>query len=181
MSDDELSNETYDLIIKHFTKERIKERYEWLYDMLYVYVESEKLQDSVYISEKILNHVIIDYFVDIYRLKDFQGIEKVHDSKIYAYLSFWLLRHKVIQLTDKENEQLVFVNEAFVQELLRSYLFRKPDNISISDVSKESIDNFLETLVYYFKYRDYSAKSIEMIILAFQAGRGYQYSADYKK
>ena len=71
--------------------------------------------------------------------------------------------------------------EKFVQEFLRSYLFKDPDNVPISVIKKEEIDNFLETLVYYFQYRDFSAKSIEMIILGFQAGRGYQYSVDFER
>lgn len=181
MGEREFREETYDFIIDHFTEDRMIARYEWLYDLIQDYINSEKLNDKVYISARILNHVIIDYFVDIYRLKEFQGIERIHDSKIYSYLSFWLLRHKVIQLNDRESEELVFVNEQFVQEFLRSYLFRNPANISISNVRKDDVDNFLETMLYYFKYRDYSAKSIEMIILAFQAGRGYQYSTDLKK
>ena len=39
----------------------------------------------------------------------------------------------------------------------------------------------METMLYFFEYRDYSAKNIEMMILAFNAGRAYQYSVDYKK
>ena len=181
MDEQEYNSKTYDFIIEHFKEERMRSRYEWLYDLMLSFIEAEKLTDKVYISEKTLNHVVIDYYVDIYRLKEFQDIEKVHDSKIYAYLSFWLLRHKVLQLNNNENEELVFINERFVQELLRSYLFKEPENISIAYKKKEDVNNFLDTLIYYFKYRDYSAKGIEMIILAFQAGRGYQYSVDYVK
>lgn len=53
--------------------------------------------------------------------------------------------------------------------------------MSILDNQKETVDNFVDTLLYYFKYRDYSAKSIEIIILAFGAGRGYQYSVDFQE
>jgi hypothetical protein len=66
----------------------------------------------------------------------------------------------------------------FATEVLRSYLFRQPENVSIANVKREDMNNFAETLFYYFKYRDYSAQSIEMIVLSFQAGRAYQYSAD---
>ena len=58
-------------------------------------------------------------------------------------------------------------------------LFRsEPENCAILNNQREVVDNFIGTLLYYFKYRDYSAKNIELIILAFQAGRGYQYSVD---
>ena len=168
---------TYDFIVDHFSEKRIMDRYTWLYDLMQSYLEAEKLQNDVYISEDILNHIIIDYFVDIYRLKEFQDIEKVHDSKIYAYLIFWTLRHKPLQIKRENAEKFVFVNEMFSAELLKSYLYSELKNVSL--VKKEDIDNFNETLLYYFKYRDYSAKSIEILILAFFAGRGYQYSIDH--
>lgn len=50
------------------------------------------------ISSNALDHVVVDYFVDIDRLKDFQNIQLTYESKIYAYLAFWLLRHKPLQL-----------------------------------------------------------------------------------
>ncbi len=170
--------DSYDFIVEHFTQERIEKRFAWLYDMMQDYIEMEELQDDVYVSEDLLNHVIIDYFVDIYRLKEFQEIEKVNDSKIYAYTIFWLLRHKPIQIKEENAEETVFINEQFASEMLKGYLFRQPENVAVSNLKKEAVDNFTATLLYYFKYRDYSAKSIEMIILAFEAGRGYQYSAD---
>lgn len=114
-------------------------------------------------------------------MKDFQEIERVHQSKIYAYLCFWILRHKPMQVREVEGAgELIFANEEFACYLLRSYLFSEPENVPILDNKKEIVDNFIETLLYYFKYRDYSAKNIELVILAFQAGCGYQYSADHQ-
>lgn len=179
MADQIKKEDTYEFIIDHFTEKRMRSRYVWVHDLMQKYICTEKLEEMVYVSEDLLNHVIIDYFVDIYRLKDFQGIKKVHDSKIYAYLIFWILRHKPIQIKEENAEKFVFINEKFVSEMLRSYLFKNPENVPILNARKEDVDNFLETLVYYFKYRDYSAKNIEMIILAFEAGRGYQYSVDF--
>lgn len=170
--------DTYGFIVDYFEEEKIKSRYVWLYSLMQDYIDVEKLEGLVRISEDILNHVIIDYYVDIYRLKEFQDIETTHDSKVYAYLVSWLLRHKPIQILADDMEKVVFINERFATELLRSYLFRNPKNIPILSAQKEAVDNFLETLLYYFKYRDYSAKSIEMLILSFEAGRAYQFSAD---
>ena len=169
---------TYRYLVEKFGEEKIVSRYEWLYGVLQEYIRIKKLEGEVLISTDILNHVIVDYFVDIDRLKCFQNISKTHDSKIYAYLAFWLLRHKPLQLTKVENaESNAFINEEFVCQLIRSYLFAEPI-CPIMNNQKETVDNFVETLLYYFKYREYSAKNIELIILAFQAGRGYQYSAD---
>ena len=176
--DSNMKNNTYGFIVDYFTEKKIQSRYAWLYNLMQSYLEAEKIQDKVYISEDILNHVIIDYFVDIYRLKEFQDIETTHDSKIYAYLISWILRHKPLQIPKENAEKYAFINEAFSADLLKSYLFKNPQNVPIVNTSKEDMDNFLETLLYYFKYREYSAKSIEMIILAFVAGRSYQFSAD---
>lgn len=68
---------------------------------------------------------------------------------------------------------------AFIN-MLRGYLFADPDNIPILNNKQKDVDLFISTLVYYFKYRDYSAKSIEILLLAFAAGRGYQYSVDHQ-
>ena len=75
-----------------------------------------------------------------------------------------------------QGEKYAFVNEEFVSDLIRSYLFSDPDNIPVLNNKKDVVDNFVGTLLYYFKYREYSAKNIEIMLLAFEAGRGYQYS-----
>lgn len=172
------SANTYDFVIEQFGETKIVSRYEWLYNLMQDYIESEKIVGRVFISDDIMNHVIIDYFVDIYRLKEFQDIEKTHDSKIYAYLISWILRHKPIQIKNESEPNLAFINEKFCVELLKGYLFKNPRNVSVVNSHKEDIDTFIETLLYYFKYRDYSAKSIEILILAYDAGRAYQFSAD---
>ena len=105
----------------------------------------------------------------------------MHASKIYAYLSYWILRHKPLQIVVKENvADVVFVNEEFVGYLIRSYLFSEPKNVPILENVREVVDNFVDTMIYFFQYREYTAKNIEIMILAFQAGCGYQYSVDYQ-
>ena len=49
------------------------------------------------------------------RLRGNQEIERVHQSKIYAYLCFGILRHKPLKIKDAEGvAELVFINEEFV-------------------------------------------------------------------
>ena len=177
----EISKSDYRFLLEEFDEDRIIDRYAWIYSMIEDYLALNNLTEYASVSEDILNHVVVDYFVDIYRLKPFQEIDLVHDSKIYSYMAFWLLRHKPIQIKTSENEENVFVNEEFVSDFLESYLFNNPASIGILKESQEAVDNFRKTMVYYFKYRDYSAKGIEMLILAFNADRGYQYSVDHKR
>lgn len=170
----------YDYIVEKFGKNKIVKRAEWLYKLVEDYLQSNELEGKVGISRDILKYVLVDYFVDIDRLKEFAHIDKVNDSKIYAYTAYWLLRHKPLQVLQLDNAlDLTFVNENFVAHLLRSFLFSNPDDTPILDNKREDVDLFVSTLLYYFKYREYSAQSIELAILAFNAGRGYQYSVDF--
>lgn len=180
MKDIEVS-ETYQYLVEEFGKDVIAGRFNWLYALIEEFLESRNMKESAFISDDILNHVVIDYYVDIYRLKDFQNIEWTNTAKIYSYTTYWLLRHKPIQLKSLGMEENVFINELFVTELLRSFLFDSPANVVIVPEKEEDIKEFLDTLLYFFKYRDFSAKGIEMIILAFCAGRGYQYSYDVRR
>jgi hypothetical protein len=171
----------YCYIVKQFGEKKISSRYDWIEDLLKEFLRLKSYEGRVIISLDILKHVVIDYFVDIDRLKEFQEIERVHTSKIYAYLSYWLLRHKPLQVVVAEGAgDLAFVNEEFVCYLLRGYLFSDPENIPILENKKEQVDNFVDTMLYFFQYREYSAKNIEIMILAFQAGCGYQYSVDHQ-
>lgn len=67
---------TYRYLVEKFGEEKIVSRYEWLYGVLQEYIRIKKLEGEVLISTDILNHVIVDYFVDIDRLKCFQNISK---------------------------------------------------------------------------------------------------------
>lgn len=183
MGEESLKREAgnYKYLVERFGKEKISSRYDWLNDILSDFVSKSGCTDQIIISQDILKHVVVDYFVDIDRLKEFQEIEKVHSSKIYAYTCFWLLRHKPLQIVCAEGaEKLAFINEECVCYLLRSYLFSEPENVPILENKRDQIDNFISTMLYFFQYRDYSAKNIELMILAFQAGCGYQYSADHQ-
>lgn len=171
----------YEYLVKKFTKEKIQSRYDWLDELLELYIKKRNYQGKAIVSQDVLKHIIVDYFVDIDRLKEFQEIEIVHSSKIYAYLSFWILRHKPIQLLSEEGlGDMAFINEDFVCTFLRSYLFSELEGTVLSEPQRDEVDNFIDTLFYYFQYRDYTAKTIELIILSFRAGCAYQYCADHQ-
>lgn len=171
----------YQYLVEKFGSEKISSRYDWINALLSDFLKKKNYADKVIISQDILKHVVVDYFVDIDRLKEFQEIELVHSSKIYAYTCFWLLRHKPLQVIIPEGAgELAFVNEECVCYILRSYLFSEPENVPVLENKREQVDNFIDTMLYFFQYREYSAKNIELMILAFQAGCGYQYSADHQ-
>ena len=61
---------------------------------------------------------------------------------------------------------------SFIQTLL----FQKPSDVAIVSSKREEFSSFIENLLYVLKYRHYNAQNIESMILAFMAGRAYQYS-----
>lgn len=171
----------YQYLIEKYGGDRIASRFDYVNNLLKDYIVQNKYQDRLTISQNLVEHIIIDYYVDIDRLKEFQEIKYTNEIKIYSYLAYWMLRHKPLQLVcDDEQDDLVFVNEEFVADFLCSFLFSDPGNVPYADEQKKKIDDFIKTLKYHFAYRSYSAQNIELMLLAFNAGRGYQYSVDYQ-
>ena len=174
--------EGYQCILEKFGEEKIISRYNCLYELLSAYLKRKRLEERIHIIPAVLDHVIVDYFVDIYRLKDFQGMELVNDTKILAYTSFWLLRHKPLQIVDAEKaDDLVYVNEDAVGEILRTQLFKDPEDTVLLPEQAGRIDDFVNTMKYFFQYRLYTAQNIELMIMAFGAGRDYQYCTDFQE
>ena len=167
-------------ILEAFGEERISDRCNWLKDLMIEFIKHNQLGDSVSVSDAILYHVIVDYFADIKRLKEFQNIEKTNNIKIFAYTTYWLLRHKPLQVKESISEENVFINERFCSEFVRTYLFDNPSDISILKNNEKAVCEFIETMLYYFKYRDVNPQCIELMLIAFEAGRGYQDSVDHQ-
>lgn len=175
---DMLEHGNYKFLFNEFEKETIEHRFETIYNFIDSYIEANNLQDEVFISVDLLNNMIIDYFSDIYRIKEFQNIERTNFAKIYSYTAYWLLRRKVIQLKkENTNDKLSFVNEEMVASYVFSYLFET--NVFILDSQQNDFAEFQKNFLYSLIYRTYSPQSIESVIYAFKAGRSYQYSVDF--
>ncbi|MDR2517782.1 MAG: hypothetical protein LBD13_00020 [Spirochaetaceae bacterium] len=90
----------YQFLLRYFPEHIIKSRYEALWKDTVKILESLGVGDKVRIDEESFNMFVIDYFTDIARLKDFQGIERANVNKIYGYELFWFLRRRPIQLIE---------------------------------------------------------------------------------
>ena len=180
MATDNLS--TYEYLVRKFGEETIKSRHKWISDTLIVWIEQHDYSQRVEVMSEQIDQILIDYFVDIDRLKEFSEIERTNTAKIYAYMAYWILRRKPLQVVTKDAaEDLVFVNENFVADFLFGYVYENPANVSIVASQRDQVGLFEDTLRYYVKYRNITPQVIEMLLLAFQAGRGYQFSVDYRK
>lgn len=179
---DTKNREDYSYILNRFTVDTVRDRYSTLYSAMSDFILQHGYLNKVQISSDLLDFVVIDYFVDIDRIENFHKIEYTSDIKIYAYTAHWILRHKPLQiLLDKSDLNLCFVNEEFASEWLQSYVFSDPTRAPIVKEKQPDVDLFISTLRYAFKYRLITAQNIELVLLAFYAGRGYQYSVDYLK
>lgn len=173
---------TYAYIRKKFNEDRITSRHQWLTNLALSWLESHDLSDKVGILSETINQLLLDYFVDVDRLKEFSGIELINQTKIYSYLAYWILRRKPLQVVSSEQaDDLVFVNEDFVYDMLMSFIYDNPAGVPVVESQKESLSMFESTLRYYLKYRLVTPQVLELFLVAYQAGRSYQYCVDYQK
>ena len=97
----------------------------------------------------------------------------MNSIKIISYTSYWLLKRKPIQVIG-EDKELIYVNERFVLAYVLDYFSGDKGNMLLRE--NVGLKAFNESLFYYFKFRKITPHSIEMILMAFFAGRIYQES-----
>lgn len=162
----------YDDLVSVVGEEVIKSRIWQISREMLDFLQANDLEQVAYVHRMALTHAVMDYFSDIQRLKDYQKIEHINEIKIKAYETFWLLQRKPIQLKEQlEDDRLLYVNEKFLMTRLTSFMLGDEINRPIVGEEGVSFKNFLNTLYYYLKFRRCDAQSIELMLLAFQAGK----------
>ena len=127
------------------------------------------LENKAVINERRLIHMVLDYFADIERLKEFHPVEKPTRIKKYAYSFFWLLRTAPVQLLEEVDDNVLFINEMVVVDLFLTQFF---EITKAKTLDSNVVLRYLVELLYYFKYRRYDQQSIENQILSFVVGAG---------
>ena len=116
------------------------------------------LGDKVRIDTKVLGKAVIDYFEDIIRLEQYQGII-ANTAKVYAYSTYWLLqRNPIMIISDESDSDVLYINEKVCTAILISKMQKE------KDIYKASNEYFVNLLYYNFKYREYTAKTLELAI-----------------
>ncbi len=163
---------SYEDILQEFTQEVISSRYAFLFRECGRFLDSLNLTEAVRVDEVILMHAVLDYFSDVSRLKKYHPINHINEIKVISYESFWLLRRKPLQIVKEaqENDFLSFVNEKFVFSRIASFLVGDRANQVLKGEDKRSFLNYLDTLYYFLKYRQYDPRMLELMILGFRAG-----------
>lgn len=174
----ELSNNSYNYqdLIAEFGQQKLEKRYQVIYDYMKSFIERKGYVDRVTISQSLLNQMIVDYFTDIHRLKDFHAIAYVNYIKIHAYSAYWLLRRKPIQIIqdDSDNLELTFINEAFIVSYIMNFLHENDKDVYILEEDRENYLEFVKNLEYSLKYRAITAQMLETMMEAFIAGRSVE-------
>lgn len=162
----------YQYLIRHFTAEKLKERWAFLVDTAKLLIKSRQVEEYVLINKKLIDQVVIDYFSDIKRLKDFHGINKVDLSKIAAYTAYWVLKRKPLHIKESVSEEtytkkpfLIHMNEWFASYLLKSMVFNMGSRIII-DEAFGRWNNFDNLLTYFLTYRIVTHQGLELAIVA---------------
>lgn len=159
----------YNYLLTKFEEKVIKERYNYMEQRATAFIKKSNLEKDVYLNHNSLNVVILDYFADLARLKDFEGIERTNKNKITAFMSYWWLRRKPIQIkTDGiENEDLVYINEKFISTLIsKDFMYTNTKKT----MSNDQCDKCLEHIYYHLKYRVYTAQTLELMLMAADTG-----------
>nr|WP_288723287.1 hypothetical protein [uncultured Sellimonas sp.] len=163
----------YEDVVAEFTEQGIKNKYAVIYKEADTFLSSLDAAGSVRIDETILMHAVMDYFTDISRIQGFHRIRQISDIKEISYDTYWLMRRKPLQVlsSDGDEEFWAFINEKFAFSRVASFLTRRQRGAVLEDESTQVFLDFLDTLYYFLKYREYSPKILELILMGFQTGQ----------
>lgn len=165
----------YEALIKKVGEEIFDDFFRFIQEQAVKFIEAASYAESVVCNDRILLHVLLDYFSDIERLKEFHGIENIRTNKVFAYTAYWILRRKPLQfVADSIEEPDVFVNERFALFLIMNECLLQGVNLALDGESKKRFDEYIDFLLYYFKYRECSPQALEMLIETFKVALEFQ-------
>lgn len=161
----------YKEIVEQIGEQKFEERLEELLNAADEYIRQSGYEGHVECNARIMLNVLFDYFVDIFRLKAFHDIEKIRTEKIFAYTVAWIVRRKPLQfIQDTDEEKDMFINERFGVYLLLNECLLGGEKKFVSRENKEKLDEYINLLLYYLKYRECNPQVLELAIESFKMG-----------
>lgn len=155
----------YSKILEYYSVDDVVLRFQTWYRETQYFIQEFGLSNIVRVDTKKLGYAVCDYFSDIIRTKEFHDISHANLSKIYAYGSYWFLRERPLQLISPIKDDLLFINEVYI--VLN--LFGKISKRYPLQADDEMV-NFALLLLYNFKYRTYTAQTLELALSSFFVG-----------
>lgn len=164
---------TYNDVLESFGQDKVAQRYDNIMEQLKAYIKRNSLEKNVCVCSGVVNQLVIDYFTDIYRLKEFHQIDLTNFIKITAYTAYWIVRRKPLQIVqdDIKNVELAFCNENFVLSYIMRFL-QDSGNAPIDESGQ--YHEFVSTLSYALRYRTLTPQMLELMIEGFRGGSVYQ-------
>lgn len=157
-------------MVREIGIEEFKSRFKEIKNSADAFIKMAGFEKTVYCNERILMQMLLDYYSDIERLKEFHDIKRTRTEKIFAYTISWLIRRKPLQYRDNlENEKDIFVNERFAVYMLLNECMCSGKQF-VPPIYKKKLDEYINLLLYHFKYRECSPKTIELAISSFKMG-----------
>jgi len=162
---------SYDAIANYFGKEVIADRYKYLYEKMQQYINARKQQECLFVCEKILQQTIMDYFADVYRLKEFHQIENINMTKIVAYEVYWIVRRKPIQVRDNAEASKMFANEGFATTFIAHEYLVPEEREPLGPEKEDIFFKYLRHINYHLKYRCMDKQCLELMLYSFETGK----------
>lgn len=161
----------YAFILEHYTIDDLQERFGVWYAEAQKFIERKGLTDCMKINCKRLGYAVCDYFADMVRMKEFHGIDHANLNKVYAYSSYWFLRRQPIQLISSvEKDTDLYINELFI---VNNLIAKLKWHCSHKDIlQKQALLEMANLWFYNFKFRIFTAQSLEVAICSFFAANG---------
>lgn len=156
----------YNYLLNYYDIDVLCNRLRYWGKKINIVIEQSGVEDKVFINTRILSYAICDYFADIVRIKEFHPIEKANIIKITAYSAYWFLRKHPVQIIGDVVDKNLYINEKIVVSAIISVVI---GNVKIKN--EQCVLDFAEHLLYHFKYRNYNAQTIELMIDGFISGR----------
>ena len=163
------NEKTYKYLVEKYGKETIDNRMDNIRTRILNYIDSTGKSDLYILNNTILGDAITDYFADIDRLKEFQGIEYANKNKITAYTVYWLLKRKPIQIACDECSDY---KDTYPNEEFATTLIMKDYMLSDSELFKGMypVQQLSRYILYFLKYRLTTAQSLELLLEGVHTG-----------
>lgn len=158
-------------LIKGDRRKKFESRLRELINSANEFIKEAGYDQYVRCDERIMLNVLIDYYTDIYRLKEFHDIELVRTEKIIAYTVAWIVRRKPLQFVEYPREERdIFVNERFAAYLMINECLFDDNRRYIPGKYMSKLEEYNNLLLYYLKYRECNPQVIELAVESFKMG-----------
>jgi hypothetical protein len=167
------SHSNYKYILEIFGKDKLKKRFAFLKELAGELMKTFGLSGYVVCSDYLIEELLLDYFADIARLKEFHNIEHTNPIKVASYTAYWITKRNPLQLIKDitpeevlEKRSLRNPNVFFALNVFLGMVFNKCETALSDSQTLKIWNDFLDTFFYCLVYRNLSPQAIELTATA---------------